>query len=289
MMIADCPLVSVVIPTQNSASDIENCLRLVLRQTYKNLEIIVVDSGTDRTADVARQYGCKVITASASMTGARNIGTHNASGEFLFHIDSDIQLVDSLTIAKCVDLCQSGADAVSVPQAFDGENFWGKCREVEFKLYLNYPPLSGARFVKRKVLENLGGYDEKLVSGEDWDIAEKLRRGRYVVGAAETLMIHGSGRVDLFRRMRKSYQYGKTVKLYARKYPRETAVQWGPSRFAYLLRNGAKLAPKYIIGILLLKAFEFGAGFAGIVSSSIPSKSRNNREAGDSKGPVATL
>ena len=110
-MISDCPLVSVVIPTQNSASDIENCLRLVLRQTYKNLEIIVVDSGTDRTADVARQYGCKVITASARMTGARNVGTHNASGEFLFHIDSDIQLVDSLTIAKCVDLCRSGADA----------------------------------------------------------------------------------------------------------------------------------------------------------------------------------
>ena len=203
------------------------------------------------------------------MTGARNRGTENASGEFLFHLDNDIQLIDRATVAKCVDLCKSSADAVFVPQVFKGRNFWGKCREIEFMVYLNYSPLIVARFIKRKVLEYLGGYDEGLLSGEDWDITLKLRRGGFVVATAKSLMIHGWGNVDLLHNMRKSYNYGKTVESYARKYPRETIVQWGPSRFKYLFRKGVELAPKYVMGILLLKSLEFGAGFAGVVSSRV--------------------
>ncbi len=198
-------------------------------------------------------------------------------GEFLFHIDSDIHLVDTTTIEKCVKLCDSGADAVFIPQVFKGENFWGKCREAEFKTYLDYSPLTSARFVRRKALLVVGGYDEDLISGEDWDIAEKLKRGSFEIATASTLVVHGSGTLDLLNRLRKCYNYGKTVTLYARKYPRETVVQWGPSRFTHLLLGAKNLAPKYVFGIMLLKSLEFGSGFAGIISGIAGQQRRQSK------------
>ena len=56
------PLVSVVIPTYNSEKYIERCLRSIKNQTYKNIEIIIVDKfSTDKTVDIAERHGAKVI------------------------------------------------------------------------------------------------------------------------------------------------------------------------------------------------------------------------------------
>jgi glycosyltransferase involved in cell wall biosynthesis len=55
------PLVSVIIPTKNSAKTIEKCLKSVKDQTYKNIEIIVVDNfSTDGTYEIAKKYTEKV-------------------------------------------------------------------------------------------------------------------------------------------------------------------------------------------------------------------------------------
>ena len=55
------PLVSVIIPTKNSARTIEACLRSVKYQDYKNIEIIVVDNfSTDGTQEIAKKYTEKV-------------------------------------------------------------------------------------------------------------------------------------------------------------------------------------------------------------------------------------
>jgi len=58
-------LVSVIVPTKNSADTIETCLKSIKNQTYPDIEIIVVDNySEDRTADIAREYG-KVLLKSS--------------------------------------------------------------------------------------------------------------------------------------------------------------------------------------------------------------------------------
>ena len=76
------PLVSVVIPTYNSEKYIERCLRSIKNQTYKNIEIIIVDKfSTDKTVDIAERHGAKVIQDGGERARAKNIGLKNAKGE----------------------------------------------------------------------------------------------------------------------------------------------------------------------------------------------------------------
>jgi glycosyltransferase involved in cell wall biosynthesis len=241
-------------------------LAAIRHQIYQNIEVIIVDSSKDNTRKIAEKYGCLILSKEALMTQARNIGAIHAKGEYVFHLDADIKIDNPNTITDCVSLCKEGADAVFVPQVFEGEGFWGKCRELEFRLYKEYRLLRVARFVRKGVLDAIGGYDEGLISGEDWDVTQKLELHHYNIAISNTTMIHGWGPISVPSLVRKSYKYGKSVSHYAKKYPFTTFQQWGPSRFLFLLKNGLHYYPKYVIGILLLKSFEFGAGFLGIVA-----------------------
>ena len=55
-------MVSVVIPTYNSERTLEKCLKSIVDQTYKNIEIIVVDKfSEDKTVEIAKSYGARII------------------------------------------------------------------------------------------------------------------------------------------------------------------------------------------------------------------------------------
>lgn len=91
------PLVSVIIPAFNSEKYIEQTITSALNQTYKNLEIIVVDDGsTDRTLEIVKQLSEKdnrikyfSIPPAGRPSVPRNFGIHKANGEFIAFLDSD--------------------------------------------------------------------------------------------------------------------------------------------------------------------------------------------------------
>lgn len=86
-------LISVVIPTYNRAELIREALNSVFAQTYKEIEVIVVDDGgTDHTDKVLADYGDRVKTIRLDRSGigaARNAGVDAASGEFIAFLDND--------------------------------------------------------------------------------------------------------------------------------------------------------------------------------------------------------
>lgn len=89
-------LISVVIPAYNCARWLPRCIDSLLSQTYQNLEIIVVDDGSeDNTREVMAQYSTKtdrlkcVYQENAGATIARLAGVQNASGDWIGFIDSD--------------------------------------------------------------------------------------------------------------------------------------------------------------------------------------------------------
>lgn len=87
--------VSVIIPTYNSAEVLERAIDSVLNQSYKNLEVIVVDDGsTDNTKDLVQKYSkhsnfIYKFQQNKGQGAARNKGVSLASGEYLAFLDSD--------------------------------------------------------------------------------------------------------------------------------------------------------------------------------------------------------
>jgi len=88
-------LVSVIIPAYNAGKYIEKAVQSVLKQTYSNIEIIVVNDGsTDNTLDVLSQFsGVKIIsTPNKGVSHARNVGIEASIGEYISFLDADDEL-----------------------------------------------------------------------------------------------------------------------------------------------------------------------------------------------------
>ena len=90
------PLISVIIPVYGVEKYISQCLESVINQTYKNLEIIVVNDATkDRSADIAKEYAAKDSRIkvydfqNGGLSVARNRGLEIAIGEYISYLDSD--------------------------------------------------------------------------------------------------------------------------------------------------------------------------------------------------------
>lgn len=89
-------LISIIIPIYNVEEYLERCIDSVVNQTYKNLEIILVDDGSpDRCGDICdtwalRDTRIKVIhKKNGGLSDARNAGMSLATGEFIAFVDSD--------------------------------------------------------------------------------------------------------------------------------------------------------------------------------------------------------
>lgn len=96
--------VSIIIPVYNAAEHLENCLKSVLEQTYKNIEIILVDDGsTDISKEICAHYAQKysniklIEQTNSGPSAARNNGIINATGEFIQFVDSDDTIDKNMT------------------------------------------------------------------------------------------------------------------------------------------------------------------------------------------------
>lgn len=92
----DKPLISVIIPVYGVEKYIAQCLESVIDQTYKNLEIIVINDGTkDRSAEIAKEYAAKDSRIkvydfkNGGLSVARNRGLEIATGDYISYLDSD--------------------------------------------------------------------------------------------------------------------------------------------------------------------------------------------------------
>lgn len=98
-MLTDGPLVSIITPTYNRANTIERTINSVLNQTYKNIELIIIDDGsTDNTLDLLRKYNNPVVRVyqhekNKGVTAAKNSGLNQIKGEWFTILDSDDEIV----------------------------------------------------------------------------------------------------------------------------------------------------------------------------------------------------
>ena len=111
------PLVSINIPTYNSEKTLVKCLDSVKNQTYKNVEIIVMDSySRDNTLKISESYGAKIVLA-PTLASARKAGSDASRGDYILMLDSD-QILEPDVIERCVRACEE--------EGFDGATLFEK-------------------------------------------------------------------------------------------------------------------------------------------------------------------
>ncbi len=105
-------LISIIVPVYNSEKYLERCLKSIIKQTYKELEIILIDDGsTDMSNQICKDYmkldnRIKLITTkNMGVSNARNLGLDVAKGEYISFIDSDDK-VDERFIEKMYYFCE---------------------------------------------------------------------------------------------------------------------------------------------------------------------------------------
>lgn len=102
--------ISVIIPIYNVGFYLQECVNSVIKQTYKNLEIILVDDGsTDECPNIcdtyAKQYSNVIVVhkQNGGLSDARNVGILNSTGDYLLFLDADDFWKDSTAVQSLVD------------------------------------------------------------------------------------------------------------------------------------------------------------------------------------------
>lgn len=261
------PLVSVIVPTRNSARFLERCLNSIRAQTYPCLELIVVDNhSTDETLTIAAKFTKRVLTAGPERSAQVNHGVAASTGEYVYRVDSDFEL-DRHVVEQCVAAARGGADAVVVhnsPDATTGR--LARVRKFEIDFYKYDLAQSAARFVRRTLFLELGGYDEGITAGEDYDFQNRLNAAGAYTAFIEAEAVHLDEPTRLVPHIAKYYAYGQDFVNFRKKH---TATGQLSFFRPALLRNWRKFVGHPLLGVGLAgyHTIKFAAGGAGYASA----------------------
>lgn len=188
-------LVSVIIPTYNREALLRLAVESVLGQTYDDLEVIVVDDGSeDRTGEVitslmeedGRLHYLRLDQKCGPLV-ARNVGIRAARGEVIGFLDSDDEYLPRM-LERNLEMLIRAEEAVGVvhcdcyvrDEARDQVRRFGvpKLRGEVYEDLLRRPgPMFQGMLVRREVLERIGYLDEDVLPGfDEWDTAIRLAR-----------------------------------------------------------------------------------------------------------------
>ena len=199
------PLVSIVIPAYNAEKDIAQAIRCAISQTYLEIEIIVVDDGSqDGTVQTAREilkssfkgrWSVLELGVNRGASAARNVALKQAKGEWIQFLDSDDAIAADKIEAQMKYARTAGPDVSAIYSSWrhvyleDGNfvpagpvntpRYEGK-HPLMFCMY--YASLHhGACLIRRSALERVQGFDETMRSYEDADLLVRLAKetGRF--------------------------------------------------------------------------------------------------------------
>ncbi|MBU0527952.1 glycosyltransferase [Candidatus Micrarchaeota archaeon] len=252
-------LVSVVIPTFNSEKEISRCLESIKGQSYDKIEIIVVDKFShDKTGKIAKKYSAKLILDKGERAKAKNIGIANAKGEYIFFIDSDMEL-EKHVISECVERMSPKTGGVVIPERSIGKTFWVKVRDYERSFYSG-STIESARFFRLETARKAGGFDEEVIFFEEAALPDKIEKlGFDVRTRIKSRILHHEEGFKLGKWLKKKYYYGKTATR-----SKHTSVFYRLKLFFANKRFYSK--PILMIGILILKTLETIATVLGKIS-----------------------
>lgn len=232
------PLISVIMPCFNAAPYVEEAVVSVMRQSYPNVELIVVDDGStdgsyEIAARLAKQHPSRIrhlMQANAGPYVARNHGLRLARGDYVAFLDADdwwrddflermlaaIQEDDACALVYCgwqnVGL-EGGRGAPYVPPDYEQED------KVKRFLQAASPWPIHAALVRKTVLDEVGGFDLDLPTCMDYDLWLRIAVSRRIRRVPEVMAFyrhHRGGQI-----ISTQWRQARNVWLVKRKFLRE--------------------------------------------------------------------
>jgi glycosyltransferase involved in cell wall biosynthesis len=181
--------VSVIIPYYNQPVFIAEAVWSAKRQTYSNVEIIVVDDGSAVRADSILPQENDVLilrTENRGVSAARNLGFQKSSGDYLIFLDSDDRLSPSAIEAHMQELRENPNAGLSfgstriIDRRGDEIRPAHVCRPRKdyFRMLLEGNPIGspGAAMIRRSAFVTAGLFNESVSMGEDYDLYLRIAR-----------------------------------------------------------------------------------------------------------------
>ena len=188
--------ISVIIPTYNYKHYLAECLDSVLGQTYKNVEVIVVDDGSsDNPKEVVDKYPSVLFIRkpNGGLASARNAGIAASTGEYYMTLDADDKLVpgaieehvklltDDRTVAQCALLEFGERHVLNVPP-----------EKTSLERVMQANTMYCNCLFPKKAWEEVGGYDESDVMRlgyEDWEFNIRVLAAGYRVNTSDFIAL----------------------------------------------------------------------------------------------------
>ncbi len=263
------PLVSIIIPTRNSAEYLDQCLKSILKQSYESIELIVVDNNsTDRTRDIAKRFTKYVYKHGPERSSQRNFGVKKSKGKYIVIIDSDMVLAKNV-ISACVERIELNKRVVQliIPEKSVGEGFWAQVKAYERSFYVGDESIEAPRFFLKKVFVKVGGYDERIRGGgEEYDLPDRISQAGFRTGRISNFITHLEGRLTLWETTKTKYYYGKTAFYYLQNHPDTAKKKFTLLRPVFLKKWKILVShPIYTVSMFIMKSCELGAGALGLL------------------------
>lgn len=181
------PLVSVVIPTYNRAGMLDQALRSVCAQTFKDYELIVVDDGSsDNTAEVVEKYAPRIKylpKKNGGVASARNLGLKAAGGDLIAWLDDDDYFLPGKLEKQAgymaahpeVGLVYTGMLMIDTTGAYPARTYaipprYKSCREVRNALINNCFFGNSTVMMRKECFDRTGLFDESMKHTVDYDM-----------------------------------------------------------------------------------------------------------------------
>ncbi len=229
---------SVIIPVYNRPDEVDELLRSLVMQRFKDFEVIIVEDGSTIPCwDVLRRYAEPLIVRyfekpNSGPGQSRNYGAEHSRGKYLIILDSDVILPDGYFQAVEAELKRQPADAFGGPDRahksftdiqkainYSMTSFFttGGIRGGKKKMDKFYPR-SFNMGVRREVYEALGGFS-KMRFGEDIDFSIRIFQSGYTCRLFPGAWVYHKRRTDLIKFFKQVHNSGiARINLY-KKYP----------------------------------------------------------------------
>jgi glycosyltransferase involved in cell wall biosynthesis len=203
---------SIIIPAKNEEKNIGHCLDSINAMDFETgrFEVLVIDNGSsDRTVEIVRTKGAKVfVMPDLTISGLRNFGASKAGGKILAFLDADCTVAPTWLASAAHYLDNNEIACFGGPPGIPDEGTWvqkawfrvrekkSEVIEVEWLESMNM-------FIPRKTFLAVGGFDESLVTCEDYDLSLRLMRLGKIIADRRIVAVHHGEAADLRHFFRK--------------------------------------------------------------------------------------
>lgn len=170
------PLLTIIMPTYNSATTLDNALESIIHQTFQNIEVLIIDGlSSDDSIEIAKKYQLefsqiKIISEKdKGIYDAMNKGIGIARGEWVYFMGSDDSLYETNTIEqflkleriKNFDVLYGNVYSTRFNGVYDGEFTYSKLTTKNI--------CHQSIFFRKSVFKRIGNFNLKYKSHADWD------------------------------------------------------------------------------------------------------------------------